>query len=157
MDFSCNYENKQLHEIQSAYFGHEAFTVFTCVYYHRSFDTEVMYDEESGLKLIPATIISNEVTHEQNTAYHCNQKVIQMVQNKLNQIINTVYIWSDGCASQFWSQYVFQTLSFYPASLKVFWDYGKFTTKKDHMMELVAPLSGVFTMMSGHLKYNQRC
>ena len=31
VDFSRNYENKQLHEIHSAYFGHEAFTVFTCV------------------------------------------------------------------------------------------------------------------------------
>ena len=125
VDFSCNYENKQLHEIQPAYFGHETFTVFTCVCYHRSFDTEVMDDEESGLKLISIAIISNEVTHERNIACHCNQKVIQMVQNKLNQVINMVYIWSDGCASQFRSQYVFRTLSFYPASLKVFWDYGE--------------------------------
>ena len=38
VDFSCNYENKQLHKIQLAYFGHEAFTVFTCVCYHHSFD-----------------------------------------------------------------------------------------------------------------------
>ena len=60
--------------------------------------TEVMDDEESGLKLIPIAIISNEVTHE-CIAFHCNQKVIQMVQNKLNQVINMVYIWSDGCAS----------------------------------------------------------
>ena len=51
------------------------------------------------------------------------KKVIQMVQNRLNQVKNTVYIWSDGCASQFRSQYVFWTLSFYPASLKVLWDY----------------------------------
>ena len=46
-DFSHNHENKQLHEIQSAYYGHEAFTVFTCVCYHCSFDTEVMDGEES--------------------------------------------------------------------------------------------------------------
>ena len=31
-------------------------------------------DEESGLKLIPIAIISNQVTHERNIAYHCNQK-----------------------------------------------------------------------------------
>ena len=125
MDFSYNYENKQLHEIQSAYFGHEAFTVFTCVCYHRSFDTEVIDDEESGLKLIPIAIISNEVTHDRNIAFHCNEKVIQMVQNKLNQVINTVCIWSDGSASQFRSQYVFRTFSFYPAGLRVLWDYGE--------------------------------
>ena len=50
-----------------------------------------MDDEESGLKLIPIAIISNEVTHE-CIAFHCNQKVIQMVQNKLNQVINSVYL-----------------------------------------------------------------
>ena len=32
VDFSHNYENKQVHEIQSAYFSHEAFAVFTYVY-----------------------------------------------------------------------------------------------------------------------------
>ena len=99
--------------------------LFSPVCYHRSFDTEVMDDEESGLKLIPTAIISNETTHERNIAYHCNQKVIQMVQNKLNQVINTRYICSDGCASQFRSQYVFQTFSFYPAILKVFWHYSE--------------------------------
>jgi len=31
VDFSRNYENKQRHEIQSAYFGHEAFTIFTAI------------------------------------------------------------------------------------------------------------------------------
>ena len=46
VDFSHNYENKQLHKIQSAYFGHEAFTVFTCICYHCSFDTDFMDDEE---------------------------------------------------------------------------------------------------------------
>ena len=51
-----------------------------------------MNDEESGLKLIPIAIISNEVTHEQNIAFHYNQKVIQMVQNKLNEVINSVYL-----------------------------------------------------------------
>ena len=82
--FSGNYENKQLHEIQSACFGHEVFTVFTCVCYHYSFDTEVMDDEESGLKLFAIAINSNEVTHEQNITYYSNQRVIEMIQNKLN-------------------------------------------------------------------------
>ena len=64
-----------------------------------------------------------------------------------------VHIWSDGCANQFRSQYVFQTPSFNSTSLKVFWDYGEaHHFSKDHMMELVAPLSGVFIMISGHLK-----
>lgn len=80
-----------MHEIQSAYFSIEAFTIFTCVSYYHSFDTEVINDEQSGLKLIPVATISNEVTHERNIAYQWNQKVIQMFQNKLNQVINSVY------------------------------------------------------------------
>ena len=39
--------------------------------------------------------------------------------------LKTVYFWSDGCASQFRSKYVFRSLSFYPSWLKVFWDYGE--------------------------------
>ena len=74
VDLSRNYENKQLHEIRSTYFSHKEFTVFTCVCFHRSFNIEIMDDEESGLKLIPIAIISNQVTHERNIAYHCNQK-----------------------------------------------------------------------------------
>ena len=57
---------------------------------------------------------------------------------------------SDGCTSQFRSQYVFWTLSFYPDSSKVFRDNGE--AQHFHMMELVAALSGVFIMMPGHLK-----
>ena len=33
VDFSRNYDNKQLHEIQSAYFGHKCFTIFAAACY----------------------------------------------------------------------------------------------------------------------------
>ena len=36
-----------------------------------------------------------------------------------------MYIWSDGCPSQFRLKCVFQSLSFYPSRLKFFWDYGE--------------------------------
>ena len=36
VDISKNYQNKQRHEIQNAYFGHENFTLFTAAsYFHR--------------------------------------------------------------------------------------------------------------------------
>ena len=35
VDFSKNYENKQKHDIQSPYFGHEAFTLFTAACYYK--------------------------------------------------------------------------------------------------------------------------
>ena len=33
VDFSKNYANKQRHEIQSVYFGHECFMIFTAACY----------------------------------------------------------------------------------------------------------------------------
>ena len=38
--------------------------------------------------------------------------------------LERVYIWSDGCASQFRSQYVFRSLLYYPDKLKITWDHG---------------------------------
>ena len=70
VDFSRNYENKQLHEIQSAYFGHKAFTIFTCACYHVPCEED---NNKIGLKTIPIAIISNETIHERNIAFHCNQ------------------------------------------------------------------------------------
>ena len=40
VDFSRNYENKNFHEIQSAYFGHEGFTILTCACYYHRLDNE---------------------------------------------------------------------------------------------------------------------
>lgn len=53
VDFSKNYSNKQFHEIQSAYFGHEAFTLYTAACYYRS-DIAIESskdDKDSGLKI----------------------------------------------------------------------------------------------------------
>ena len=103
MDFSRNNENKNFHEIQSAYFGHEAFTIFTCACYYHRLDNENNDnndDNDRGLKVILIVVVSNEVNHERNIAFHCNQKVITMVFNQIDRAINTAYIWSDGCASQ---------------------------------------------------------
>ena len=41
VDFAENYENKQLSEIQSAYFGHTTFSIFTACCYTRNVDGEI--------------------------------------------------------------------------------------------------------------------
>ena len=41
VDFSKNYDNKHYHEIQSVYFGYEAFTLHTAARYYRSHDIEM--------------------------------------------------------------------------------------------------------------------
>ena len=40
VDFSRNYDNKQFHEIQSAYFGHKAITLFTAACYVKGSNTD---------------------------------------------------------------------------------------------------------------------
>ena len=52
IDFSKNYDNKQRHEIQSAYLGHECFTLFTAAcYFNRSVAIENWKIDEENLSV----------------------------------------------------------------------------------------------------------
>ena len=127
VDFSKNYDNKQNHEIQSAYFGHEAFTLYTCVCYTKiEVPTAIKHkvDKETGLNIINVIIVSNETKHERNIAFSCNNKVIKYLQSFIPQL-NRFFFWSDGCGSQFRSQYVFRSFCFYPGDIMFSWDYGE--------------------------------
>ena len=67
VDFSKNYDNKQRHKIQSAYFGHECFTIFTAACYFNSIvgiPGYVKIDEEKGWKVVSRAIMSNETQHD---------------------------------------------------------------------------------------------
>ena len=52
VDFSRNCDNKQFHEIHSAYFGHEAFTLFTPACYVKGFNIDYNFksniDKDTG-------------------------------------------------------------------------------------------------------------
>ena len=75
VDFSKNYDDKQHHEIQSAYFGHEAFTLYTAACYYRSHDFDgACVDRDAGLKVLSVVIVSNETIHEGNIAFSCNNE-----------------------------------------------------------------------------------
>ena len=72
VDFSKNHDNKQHHEIQIAYFGYEAFTLYTAACYYRSQDAdETCIDEDGGLKVLSVVIVSNETIHEHGIVMHC--------------------------------------------------------------------------------------
>ena len=80
VDFSKNYDNKQHHEIQSAYFGHEAFTLHTAACYYRSHEIDgACVDKDAGLKVISVVIVSNEIIHERNIEFSCNMKLLEIV------------------------------------------------------------------------------
>ena len=53
VDFLKNYDNKQHHEIQSAYFGYEAVTLYTAACYYRSHDIDgACVDKDASLKVL---------------------------------------------------------------------------------------------------------
>ena len=83
VDFSKKYEYKQLHEIQSAYFGHESFTIFTVsCYFHESIAVENgKLDREPNLVKLPVAIISNETSLDRNVAFTNNIQLISMVKD----------------------------------------------------------------------------
>ena len=105
-DFPQNYENKQLHEVQSAYFSHENFALYTAAcYFHKSLGIDGKSDSNE-LTMLPMAIISNETSHDRNVAFTNNNKLICIVR-EMALTIDTFRFWSDGCAGQFRSPYVF--------------------------------------------------
>ena len=69
-------------------------------------------------------IISNETSHDRNVAFTNNNKLIRIVR-EMAPTTDTFHFWSDGCAGQFRSCYVFQSFCAYPADIKLTWDYGE--------------------------------
>ena len=119
VDYRRSYENKQQHEIQSAYFGHTTFSIFTACCYLR--------DSEDNLVSESITVTSELPDHSRAAAITCVSKVIENVRENHQHLplrIN-VFVWSDGCAAQFRSRYVFTLLSTLDTSLNLTWCYNE--------------------------------
>ena len=99
-------------------------------YFHTSISIEnSVVDEESNLVKFPVVIISNETNMMKpkmklNVAFSNNNKLIRMVKNMVPNI-STFHFWSDGCAGQFQSQFVFHSFCYYPADITLTWNYGE--------------------------------
>ena len=125
--FSRNYDNKQHHKIQSACFGHEAFMQFTAPYYSKGETTSeavATIDKDTDLQVLPVVIVSNETRHERNIAFTCHQMLLEFMIG-LFPGVKKVHFWSDGCGSQFRSQYTFRFLCNLLAELEITWNYGE--------------------------------
>lgn len=119
VDYSESYENKQQREIQSAYFGHTTFSIFTACCYLRNNEDKVICES--------VTITSELPDHSRAAAITCVLKVIEHmreIHNHLPLKINAM-VWSDGCASQFRSRYVFKLLSGIDSSINLTWCYNE--------------------------------
>lgn len=120
VDYSEGYHNKNQDEIQSAYFGHETFSIFTACGYFRP-------SEDAELEKVPMTIVSEANDHSRINAFTCTSKVIDCVEERL-PLLNTlkqVYLWSDGCSAQFRSRFVFNLLTYLHPDKQIEWHYNE--------------------------------
>ena len=120
VDYSENYENKQQGEIQSAYFGHTTFSLFTACCYLR-------LPNEDDLHKDHLTITSESTDHSRIAAFTCVQKVLDHLRRKYAHLQRSlrVHIWSDGCAAQFRSRYVFSLMTHFDSSYQLIWYYNE--------------------------------
>ena len=101
VDFSGNYKNKQCHEIQSAYFGHKAFTFLTAACYvkgHTDKALKSMTDKGPGLVILLVVTTSKQTIRERNTAFSCNGMLIDFITDILPGL-KKVHFWIDDCCS----------------------------------------------------------
>ena len=86
VDYSESYKNAQQDEIQSAYFSHTCFSLFTAFCYYRSINS-------SHLENVPITITSESSDHSRNAAFSCVNMIIQYMQKKniLKRLIKCLF------------------------------------------------------------------
>ena len=81
-DYSENYKNLAQEKIQSAYFGHLCFSIFTACGYHQS---------EGVLNEYPITIVSEASDHSRIAAFTCFNKVVEHMLEKIDVPVDKVY------------------------------------------------------------------
>ena len=119
VDYSQNYDNKHQNEVQSAYFGHNSFSIFTaCCYFQ---------DETNSLAKQAITVTSESSDHCRSASISCLLKIINFMRETHSHLplkLNVI-IWSDGCAPQFRSRFAFKLLSTFESSINLSWFYNE--------------------------------
>ena len=119
VDYSENYKSKDQNEIQSAYFGQSTFSLFTACPYYRC-------QERNTIKTMPTTVTSEASDKSRMASMTCVSKVIEhVVSPQVPNKIDTAYIVSDGCASQFRSKFVFKLLTLIFPEMNIEWHYNE--------------------------------
>ena len=112
VDFSENYDNKQQHAIQSAYFGYQSFSLYTVCVYHM---------ENDEVKTQSYAFVTETTEHSSTVVFGLNRYLLQMLKSKFK--FDTVHFFSDGCSAQFRSKHSFMHFTKYDPSLKCYWNY----------------------------------
>ena len=118
VDYSENYVNKQHGEIQSAYFGHDSFSIFTACCF--------LLDAEEKLVNENVVVVFEASDHSRIAAFTCINKVFNFVHEKHELPLKvTLHVWSDGCAGQFHSRYVLSLLLTLDKTVNLRWYYNE--------------------------------
>ena len=107
--------------------GHASFTIFTTCCYFK--------DESNAINKKAISVTSETSDHSRSVSVSCLQKVIHFVREKYTHLplkLNVI-VWSDGCAAQFRSRYVFFLLSKFEASINLSWFYNEWHHGKGPM------------------------
>ena len=87
-------------EIQSAYFGHQSFSLFTsCCYYKGT---------ENTLQQKNIVVVMENSDHNRVTSMSSLKRVIETVDNEVGKRFSRLIVWSDGMSAQFRSRFVFK-------------------------------------------------
>ena len=103
VDFAENYRNDQQDEIQTTYFGHQSFSLFTsCCYYK---------DEENNLQPKSIVVVTENSDHNRVTSMSSLKAVVEIAESRTGKKYHRLIFWSGGMGSQFRSHFVFKILS----------------------------------------------
>ena len=80
VDYIKSYKNAEQNEIQSGYFGHSCFSIFTACCYYRT--------EEGDLMTHPATITSESRNHSRIAAFSCVNNILKVMEERIDPIKN---------------------------------------------------------------------
>ena len=116
VDYNQSYKNPEQNEIQSAYFGHSCFSIFTACCYYRT--------EEGVSMTYPVTSTSESSDHSRIAAFSFINKILKVMEERINRI-KKVNAWSDGMGVQFCSRFVFTLLSTINQEIDVEWHYNE--------------------------------
>ena len=140
VDCSENHVNKQQDEIQSTYFSHDSFSIFTTCCYLREPDGKLVNEN--------VTVISEASDHLPIATFSCVNKVFNFACEKHNLPLKvTLHVWSYGCTGQFRFRYVFSLLSTIDRTVNLRWYYNKWHLSKGQWMVSEVPLRIEFTEM----------
>ena len=110
------------------YFGQQNFSIFTsCSYYHNS--------GEDNLTKVPMAGISESNDNSRIAAFSCIVTIVDELKKLMGELCNVI-LWSDGCSSQFRSEFVFAVLTHFDRNIALQWNY-------DEACHCKGPMDGV--------------